>query len=63
MAKKRKSRPAKGRQAQSAKHDAALRRPWWLYGSIALALASLASVIAIVALRGGGDGSPGAPTV
>ena len=63
MAKQRKSRPPKGRQTQPAKHEAAPRRPWWLYGSIALALASLASVIAIVALRGGGDGSSGAPTV
>src|SRR5436190_6487882 len=63
MAKQRKRRPPKGRQTQPAKHAAAPRRPWWLYGSIALALASLASVIAIVALRGGGDGSSSAPSV
>jgi photosystem II stability/assembly factor-like uncharacterized protein len=57
MSRQKKSRPSKGRQTQHPKQRAAPQRPWWLYVFAAVGVAGLAAAIALVALRGGGDGN------
>jgi photosystem II stability/assembly factor-like uncharacterized protein len=60
MTRQTKSRTSKGRQTQHPKQRAVPQRPWWLYGSAALGVVGVTVAIALIALRGGGGGSPGA---
>jgi photosystem II stability/assembly factor-like uncharacterized protein len=60
MARQTKSRTSKGRQTQHPKQRAVPQRPWWLYGSAALGVVGVTVATALIALRGGGRGSPGA---